>query len=415
MIGLVLAAGKGKRLKPFTETIPKPLLPVVDKPLVFYSLKLLQELGVEKVVVVVSHLKEIAVRGISEVCERLGLNPVFVYQGEELGTGHAVAKALDHLDDDVVVVYGDLFIDDDARRRIREFLEKGVKNVVCGAMVDDVSRYGKLVVDSGRVMDIVEKPNEKSPGLVNAGIYVFKHSVLELVEQIPRSSRGEYELTDLIRIARGKGEEFHLVELPRDSWIDVGYPWMLLEVNKRVLEKIDRCVKGEVAPNVTIKGPVVIEEGAEIRSGTTIVGPSYVGPNAVIGPNAFIRPYTVIRSEAHIGFSVEVKESIVMERTHAAHLTYIGDSIIGRDVNFGAGTITANLRFDWKTIKVTIEGKRIDSGRVKLGAFVGDNVKTGINVSIMPGVKIGHNSIIYPGVVVYRDVPPNTVVKENWK
>ncbi|MEM2528144.1 MAG: nucleotidyl transferase, partial [Ignisphaera sp.] len=117
---------------------------------------------------------------------------------------------------------------------------------------------------------------------------------------------------------------------------------------------------------------------------------------------------------AYIGFSVEVKESIVMENTHAAHLTYIGDSILAENINLGAGTIIANLRLDDKTVKLLIDGKKIDSKRIKMGAVIGGYTKTGVNVSIMPGVKIGSHSIIYPGVTVYKDVPPHTIVKENW-
>ena len=187
-------------------------------------------------------------------------------------------------------------------------------------------------------------------------------------------------------------------------------------MNKLELTKRNaRIIRGEVDPCTTIKGPVIVEEGATIRGCTYIIGPAYIGPNADIGPNAYIRPYSVILEGARIGFSVEVKESVVMEHAHAAHLAYIGDSVVGEHVNLGAGTVLANLRFDNKTVKVTVESKRIDSGRRKLGALIGGYVKTGINVSIMPGVKIGSYAIIYPGITVYKDVPPHTVVKEVWR
>ena len=104
-----------------------------------------------------------------------------------------------------------------------------------------------------------------------------------------------------------------------------------------------------------------------------------------------------------------------MEHVHASHLSYIGDSVVGEHTNLGAGTVLANLRFDNKNVKVIVEGKRIDTGRRKLGALIGGYVKTGVNVSIMPGVKIGSYSVIYPGVTVYRDVPPRTVVKDIWR
>jgi bifunctional UDP-N-acetylglucosamine pyrophosphorylase/glucosamine-1-phosphate N-acetyltransferase len=104
-----------------------------------------------------------------------------------------------------------------------------------------------------------------------------------------------------------------------------------------------------------------------------------------------------------------------MDRTHVGHLSYIGDSVIGADCNIGAGTITANLRFDDLPIKVTVKGERVDSRKRKLGAFLGDRVKTGINVSLYPGVKVGPNSWIAPHAVVSRDVPPNTFLIQKFE
>ncbi len=169
---------------------------------------------------------------------------------------------------------------------------------------------------------------------------------------------------------------------------------------------------GVIESNVSIKGNnIVIEDGALIRSGTYIEGPVYIGSGAVIGPNARIRPYSVICNDSVVGFSVEVKESLIMEHVHVSHLSYVGDSIICEGVNFGAGTITANLRFDDKPVKVTIKDRRVSTGRRKFGAIIGGCVKTGINVSLMPGVKVGSYSWIAPGAVVYEDVPPRSFLR----
>lgn len=126
-----------------------------------------------------------------------------------------------------------------------------------------------------------------------------------------------------------------------------------------------------------------------------------------------MRPYTVILAGARVGFASEVKASILMEDARAPHLNYVGDSILGEHVNLGAGTVTANLRFDGATIKMTVKGVRVDTGLRKLGAIVGGHAQTGINVSIMPGVKIGSYALVYPGCVVYRDVPRGGVLKCN--
>ncbi|MEM1721553.1 MAG: sugar phosphate nucleotidyltransferase, partial [Ignisphaera sp.] len=385
MIGIVLAAGKGKRLHPLTETRSKVLLPILGQPIIYRHIDLMKKLGVEKVVVVVSHFREKVIEVVKDIANDIGVDVDFVDQKEELGTGDAVKVVLRKYEDDAVISYGDTYIQP---TKILPSLIDVVKrrdNYIMGVEVDNVSRYGKLVVDGDRVLSVIEKPSEGGRGLINAGIYVIKSSVLKLVEEIALSPRREYELTDLIYIANKKGYTFRFIKIENEWWQDIGYPWDLLKSIKLELSSIkSRVIKGEIEHGVTIKGAIVIDEGAIVKGSTYIEGPVYIGRDAVIGPNSYLRPYTSIEREGHIGFSVEVKESILLEKTHAAHLTYIGDSVIGENTNLGAGTIIANLRFDEKTVKVSVDGIRIDTGRRKMGAIIGGYVKTGINVSIMP-------------------------------
>jgi bifunctional UDP-N-acetylglucosamine pyrophosphorylase/glucosamine-1-phosphate N-acetyltransferase len=154
---------------------------------------------------------------------------------------------------------------------------------------------------------------------------------------------------------------------------------------------------------------VYIGEDSIIHSFSSLEGPVYIDSKVEVGPNARVRPFSVICNGSKIGFSVEVKESVLFENVKASHLAYIGDSVVCENVNLGAGTITANLRFDEKPVKMIVKDRLEDTGRVKLGAIIGGHVKTGVNVSIMPGVKIGSYSWILPGSVVHRDVPSKTV------
>ena len=178
----------------------------------------------------------------------------------------------------------------------------------------------------------------------------------------------------------------------------------MIDANKVLLDSEPSKVMGEVEDGVVIKGKVIIEEGAKVLHGTYIEGPVFIGKNSIVGPNSYLRPYTVLCGNNRVGASVEIKESIIMENTKIPHLSYVGDSVISEDVNFGAGTLVANLRFDEAEVKVYVKGERVPSGRKKLGTFVGAHVRTGINVSILPGVKIGAYARIYPGAVVNRDV-----------
>ena len=152
-----------------------------------------------------------------------------------------------------------------------------------------------------------------------------------------------------------------------------------------------------------------------IRSGAYIEGPAFIGEGSDIGPNCYIRPFTSIGKKVRIGNACEIKNSIIMDNTHIGHLSYVGDSVICENCNLGAGTVTANYRLDAGTIKMLVKDKVVDTGRKKLGAILGADVKAGINTLFMPGVKVGNNCWIGPNVVVYRDLPPNTItlLKQN--
>ena len=151
-----------------------------------------------------------------------------------------------------------------------------------------------------------------------------------------------------------------------------------------------------------MRGSISVGKGTVIRSGSYIVGPAFIGEDCEIGPNCYIRPSTSIGDRCHIGTAVEVKNSIIMGNSKIPHHNYIGDSIIGENCNFGAGTKVANLRLDGKSIEVG----GLDTGRRKLGAIVGDGVQTGINSCLNVGCSIGNDSIIGPGVVARGVIRP---------
>src|SRR5438309_12092578 len=171
------------------------------------------------------------------------------------------------------------------------------------------------------------------------------------------------------------------------------------------------AMDGMVETGVHVHGMIHLSRGGVIRSGCYLEGPVFIGENAVVGPNAYLRPYTVVGDGAKVGAYCDVKNSMLMERAKVPHLSYVGDSIVGAGCSLGAGTITANLRFDDASIVSTVKRRWVDTGRRKLGAIIGDNVRTGINVSLLPGVKIGSGSWIGPGAIVRHDVPSCARVK----
>ncbi len=391
MKAVVLAAGKGERLEPITQTRPKPFVPVLGNYLIENIINILSKYTSE-IYVVISKEPEY-VPFYDKIKDRVKL----VYQERGSGTASAL-QSVKGIKGEMLVVYGDLFFEEEAVKKIVSEEE----NAVLGVKVSNPSDFGVISFDGNRLKEIIEKPQNPPSNLVNAGIYKLSDDIFSYIEKTPLSSRGEYELTDSIN-AMAKERKVTVVTY-EGYWNDVGKPWQIIDVNKRALDVSHQRINGEVDSNVKIRGKVIIEEGAVVLHGTYIEGPAYIGTGSIVGPNSYVRPYTVLVRENRIGASVEVKESVIMEGTKIPHLSYVGDSVIGENVNFGAGTLVANLRFDEKEVKVNVKGKRISSGRKKLGAIVGGYVKTGINVSILPGVKIGAYALIYPGTVVNRDV-----------
>jgi bifunctional UDP-N-acetylglucosamine pyrophosphorylase/glucosamine-1-phosphate N-acetyltransferase len=259
-------------------------------------------------------------------------------------------------------------------------------------------------VRDGRVARIWEKVDRPPTQLVNAGIYLLTPEIFPAIAATHKSSRGEYELTDSLQLLLDGGIPLFYEMIA--SWINISYPWDLLRANEEMLIKMEPYIQGEIEDHVVLRGSVSVGKGTVIRSGSYIIGPVVIGDDCEIGPNCYIRPATAIGDRCHIGAAVEVKNSIVMSNTNIPHHNYIGDSIIGENCNFGAGTKVANLRLDKETIKV---GDR-DTGRRKLGAIVGDRVQTGINSCLNVGCSVGNDSFIGPGVVARGVIKPKTKI-----
>ncbi len=185
------------------------------------------------------------------------------------------------------------------------------------------------------------------------------------------------------------------------------YPWHILAINEDALSDVAEKIDGCVRERVTIDGTLVLGEGSTILPGVYIEGIAVVGKNCKIGPNCYIRGTTYVADSCHIGQAVEVKNSILMTKVAAGHLSYIGDSIVCPKTNFGAGTIISNFRHDGKNHRSMVDGVLVDTGRRKFGAIIGDNVHTGIHSSIYPGRKLWPDVSLRPGFVVQKDLKEN--------
>jgi bifunctional UDP-N-acetylglucosamine pyrophosphorylase/glucosamine-1-phosphate N-acetyltransferase len=223
------------------------------------------------------------------------------------------------------------------------------------AEVENPGRFGVVSLSDDKVMEIEEKPKVPKSNLVNAGIYLFTPSIFSAIEETGKSSRGEYEITDSIKILMREGDVFGYTL--NEPWIEIGRPWDLLSANSALMQNLKEAVKGEVQKYVEIEGPVQVGKGSQVRNGSYIQGPVIIGEDCTIGPNCLIRPSTVIGNGCKIGNAVEIKNSIIMKGSNVPHNNYVGDSIIGQNCNLGAGTKVANLRLDGKNIKAILMGE----------------------------------------------------------
>ena len=187
----------------------------------------------------------------------------------------------------------------------------------------------------------------------------------------------------------------------------IRYPWDLLRANEQFVSTLlENIVEGEVHPAAVCEGILHFGVNSRILPGVFIEGNVIIGANCKIGPNSYLRGNTSIGDGCHIGQSVEIKNCLILSKTNVGHLSYVGDSVLGENVNFGAGTTVSNLRHDGKTHRSMLDGKLVDTGRRKFGAIIGDGVHTGINTSIYPGRKLWPGTTTLPGAIVQHDIKP---------
>jgi bifunctional UDP-N-acetylglucosamine pyrophosphorylase/glucosamine-1-phosphate N-acetyltransferase len=387
---VILAAGDGKRLLPLTETRPKPMLYVAGRPLIHHLVSEAKNAGISEAVIVVRHMKEKIIEYFSK--NDPGIKISFVEQGNDRGTGAALLCAKDHIDDTFVVLAGDIVTES---RVIKSVIDGHEGGITLGLKkVPNPHEYGVVELSGNKVSLFEEKPKHPKSDLANLSIYCMEPTVFGELKSLGKSERGEYEIVDLFVGAKGVTVDGY--------WKDIAFPWDLFDVNEFLLSKME-ARSGHIE-NSTIDGKVIMEKGARIIN-SYVEGCAYIGENSVIGPNACLRGFNSIGKNCSIGPGTSVKSSILFDNVNAKHLTYIGDSVIGANVNFGSGAQVANFRFDESAINVMTERGWTNSGRKKLGVFVGDNTKFGVLSCTMPGKLIGANCEVHSGVVVNKNVP----------
>jgi glucose-1-phosphate thymidylyltransferase len=325
--GLVLSGGAGTRLRPITHTSAKQLVPVANKPVLFYGLEAMRAAGIDDVGIVVGETRAEIEAAVGDG-SRFGLRVTYLPQEAPLGLAHAVLIAEEFLGDSPFVMYlGDNLLKEGIAPFVRDFERSEPDALILLQRVKDPSEYGIAELQDGRVVQLVEKPKEPRSDLALVGVYLFTPAVFESVKAITPSARGELEITDAIQhmIDRGLRVEPHTVT---GWWKDTGKLEDMLEANRLILSTIESDVRGEVAES-TLDGPVQVGEGSVIER-CTVRGPVVIGAGCRLS-DTFVGPYTAI-SDGVVVEHAEIEHSIILENSRISRLgARMTDSLIGRD------------------------------------------------------------------------------------
>ncbi len=329
MKGLILSGGKGTRLYPLTYTSAKQLIPVANKPVLFRVIETLRDAGISDIGVVVGDTAPDIKAAVSDG-SRWGVKITYIPQEAPLGLAHAVKISRDFIGDDRFVMFlGDNVIQGGLAPLLREFAESSYNCQIVLTRVAEPQHYGVALLENGRIVRLIEKPQEPPSDLALVGIYMFDFHVFEAVNAIKPSWRNELEITDAIQYLMDKGYRVYPY-VHTGWWIDTGKSSDMLAANSLVLEELDHTVEGHVDKDSILEGKVTVEKGAEIIN-SRIRGPAIIGQATRI-VNSYVGPFTSIYHHCVIEDS-EIEHSIVLENSRIADLpARIEDSLIGRHV-----------------------------------------------------------------------------------
>lgn len=411
MQAVILAAGESSRLWPLNQR-HKSLLKIMGKPLIWWTINGLKKAGIRDVIIVQNPSRD-----IEEELKNyeLGVNVNYVVQSEPKGMGDAVMSVQDLITGPFFTLHAHkVNIGDYIGPMLGKFKNSKAELIFLGVKTSQPWLYGMLKIEGDRVKGLIEKPEKgKEPSDLKAiGVYLLPQRFFEYYKRVPEHQYAFEDALDLY--AKEKETRVVIVEKEPTSY---KYPWHLFEINRDLMNKYlkqNTKKSAQVGKNVTVEGNVYIGENTKIYEGAVIKGPCYIGDNCVIGNNSLIRQYTNLENNVLIGANAEITRCVFQEDIHT-HSGYFGDSIFGRGCRLGAGNITADVRIDREEIKSVVKGEKIGTDLNSLGVIMGENTKTGIHCSFMPGVLIGSNCQIGPHSVIFENIEDNTIFYSEFK
>ncbi len=328
MKALVLSGGKGTRLRPITHTSAKQLVPIANKPILFYGLESIAKSGIKEVGIVVGETHA-EIRSAVGSGSKFGIKVTYIQQDEPLGLAHAVKIADKFMGkDDFVMYLGDNLLRDGIEQFVSKFKKDRPNSQILLAKVPNPEQFGVAELSpNGKIKRLEEKPVKPKSDLALVGVYLFDHSIFKAVNAIKPSHRGELEITDAIQYLIDKKYTVtpHIVT---GWWKDTGRLDDLLEANRLVLEKMEAKCDGKIDKLSKIEGKVIIEKGAKIEN-STIRGPAIIGENTLI-QSSYVGPFTAIYHDVTLS-KCEIEHSIVLENSKVSNIKRISDSLIGQN------------------------------------------------------------------------------------
>jgi UDP-N-acetylglucosamine diphosphorylase / glucose-1-phosphate thymidylyltransferase / UDP-N-acetylgalactosamine diphosphorylase / glucosamine-1-phosphate N-acetyltransferase / galactosamine-1-phosphate N-acetyltransferase len=395
MKAVILAAGEGARMGPFTAAVPKVMIPVGNRPLLEYVVQALVENGVRDLILVVGYRRE-RIQSHFQDGKAFHAHLTYVTQTKQLGTAHAVWEARPHLEGRFLVLNGSNMVDG---RFVEDLLGSRDKPGVVITESDRPRSYGVVTVRGRTLVGITEKPTELISNLINTGAYVLDARIFEEIERLAKE--GKHDLPSALS-ALALGTEVDAIRT-EGTWVDALYPWDLLRLNATALKGGHEVRSGTIEPAVTIRGRVSIGDGCVIRSGAYLQGPLTLGPGCEIGPNAVLLPSTSLGRNVRIGAQTTVANSILMDDVILGPASVVQDGVIGSGVVARAGLLAASGPGD-----VQIEGEW--HAVPQLGALIGEDVEIGNGVSVAPGTVINERARVESGARLRGTIPAGAVV-----
>jgi len=378
MKAIILAAGEGNRLRPFTTSEPKVMIQLANKPMLEYVITALVENNVRDIIIVVGYKKE-RILSYFQNGKEFGAKIQYVNEKKQLGTAHALSMVKGKTLKKFIVLPGDNVIE---AKTIKKILELNKVPCVLTTKSNTPSKYGEVLIKNGIIQKIVEKPEYNISNIISTGIYIFNKNIFSYIEAAMKV--GEYGLSGVVQRMIDSGEEVYCHETG-GSWNDAVYPWDLLDVNAVALKNIHNKISGKLERNVIINGNVKIESGSIIKAGCYLQGPITIGRGCEIGPYVTIFPATSIGENVQIRPYTTISHSILMNDSHVGPGSNISHTVLGEGVkigsHFGANNDDAFIRLADKLYKIS-----------NIGTMIGEDTIIGDQVVTRPGTIVGSNS-----------------------